>query len=172
MLNFYFADTNYVNYLRTIESKVPYQDYANHDKFVCGILIAIDDIKYYAPVSHYSCPDQTSFPIKNKRGNTIASIRTCFMFPIPDEYITLLNFRELTITDRKYTDLVRTEYDFCKKNEAKIIKHAQKIHRNGSNRSLYIAKYINDFNNLEEHYIKYNPAVIYESPVAVISAGK
>lgn len=170
MLDFYYADTDYVNFLRTIDKQVPYQNYANHDKFVCGVIFEINDIKYYAPVSHYAIPDRTSYPIKNKTGQTIASIRSCFMFPVPDAYITMLNFRALTVNDRKYTDLVRAEYDFCKKNADRILKHAKKVYKDGCNRNLYIAKFINNFPELEAHYLSYVPPTSTETPIKEIKS--
>lgn len=87
------------------------------------------------------------------------------MFPVPSNLITRLNFRTLAITNHKYTDLIRAEYNFCKKNEAKIIKHAKKTYKDGCNRSLYIAQYINDFKELEKHYIEYDPDIVYEVQV-------
>ena len=52
MIRFYYIDTEYIKYLQQMEPRVPNIQYSEHDKFVCGIVLKIHDMEYYAPISH------------------------------------------------------------------------------------------------------------------------
>lgn len=52
MIAFYDVDSEYVDFLKTIDSKVPNIKYDGNNKFVCGIVFKINNVEYYAPVSH------------------------------------------------------------------------------------------------------------------------
>lgn len=65
MLQFFDVNTDYVDWLKTIDKQIPNILYASHNKFVCGVILYIDGFSYYAPVSHNKKVYQTSFPIKD-----------------------------------------------------------------------------------------------------------
>lgn len=52
MLKFYDIDENYVKYLQTIDKQIPNIHYSSNNKFICGIVLEMDRINYYAPISH------------------------------------------------------------------------------------------------------------------------
>lgn len=60
-LNFYTVDLDYVRYLKQIEmehrgfSRIPNMDYTNSrkPKLLCGIVLQINNVDYYVPVSSY-----------------------------------------------------------------------------------------------------------------------
>ena len=51
MLNFYDIDENYINFLKIIDSQVPNVKYDANNKFVCGIVLKVNGVNYYAPVN-------------------------------------------------------------------------------------------------------------------------
>ncbi len=52
MLKFYDIDKEYINFLKTFDKQVPNIAYSSNNKFVCGIVLEVNGIKYYAPISH------------------------------------------------------------------------------------------------------------------------
>lgn len=52
MLKFYDIDENYVKYLQTLDDQVPNIHYSTNNKFVCGVVLNINKVNYYAPISH------------------------------------------------------------------------------------------------------------------------
>ena len=108
MLRFYDVDSNYIHYLQIFDSKVPNVEYTTNSKFVCGVVLEIDGIKYYAPISHFNKAQQTNFPIK-RRGEIISTIRFCFMFPATDDVLHEKVFANIAFEDQRYADLLNTE---------------------------------------------------------------
>ena len=65
-LKWYIVDKDYVNYLRRYDSKVENIDYADKLKPYIGILVTINDINYYVPISsvkekHYKIKEGMDF---------------------------------------------------------------------------------------------------------------
>ena len=58
-LFFYDVDPQYIKYLKQKEiekrgfTRVPDIEYKNEKKMVCGIVLEINDYKYYVPISSY-----------------------------------------------------------------------------------------------------------------------
>ena len=57
-MKWYVADKRYVKYLKSIDSKVQDIEYGNNLKPYIGVLITIDDFKYYIPISSADKPDK------------------------------------------------------------------------------------------------------------------
>jgi hypothetical protein len=53
-LRFYDVDKDYIDLLSKYDSKLPAISYNKYDKFVCGIVLDINDINYYAPISSFN----------------------------------------------------------------------------------------------------------------------
>lgn len=68
MLNFYNVDVEYVEYLRRFDSRVPYIQYGDRDKFVCGVVLTVNGYQYFAPVSSKIGKQQTSLVIEDDHG--------------------------------------------------------------------------------------------------------
>lgn len=154
MLKFYDIDENYVKYLQTIDGQVPNIHYSTNNKFVCGVVLNIDGVDYYAPISHTTKKYQTSLLIYNK-SIPISSIRFSFMIPAYDEVLTELNFSEISKRDKKYADLLKTEYDYCRINKATIYQKAQAVYKIGCNKEHKLNYTCCDFKKLESEYMKY-----------------
>ena len=100
MIKFYDIDKNYINYLKTIDNKIPNIECSINNKFVCGIVLNINNINYYAPISSRKEIQRTNFPIYNKHNDIIATIRFCFMFPAIASLLVEKNFKLIDGTDR------------------------------------------------------------------------
>lgn len=46
MLKFYDIDKGYIDYLKTFDRQVPNIEYSSNNKFVCGIVLEENGIKY------------------------------------------------------------------------------------------------------------------------------
>lgn len=66
-LSVYDVDINYIDYLKTQEIKhrgytnVPNTRYKNNRKFLCGIVLKVDGLEYYVPISSYKEENQKAF---------------------------------------------------------------------------------------------------------------
>ena len=154
MLKFYDIEENYVRFLQSIDNQIPNIHYSTNNKFVCGVVLDINGIDYYAPISHTTRKYQTSLLIYNG-ATPISSIRFSFMFPANNKVLTELNFSEISKRDKKYADLLRTEYNYCKNNRAAIYKKAQSVYKIGCNKNHKLNYTCCDFQTLEKEYVKY-----------------
>lgn len=133
MLSFYDVDVEYAKYLRQFDDKIPYITYNDRNKFVCGIVLRINGLSYYAPISSKTIKRRTCMLILNKRGQILSSIKFNYMFPIPPNAAVRKDFSAIRAVDPKYADLLQAEYEFCKKNEDAILAKANKIYAIGCN---------------------------------------
>ena len=135
---------------------MPNITYASHNKFLCGIVLTINSINYYAPVSSNKQMQRTNFPIYDKQNNVIATIRFCFMFPAIMSVLTEKNLKTLDKTDKKYADLVAAEYNYCLANEIPILNKAKSVYAIGCNKNHFYNYTCCDFKLLEQKYTEYN----------------
>lgn len=154
MLNFYDVDKKYVQFLKTIDKQVPNIEYHTNNKFVCGVVLDIHGIKYYAPISHMTNKQRTNILIYDK-GKTISSIRFSFMIPAFDEVLTKKNFADIAKTDAAYADLLASEYDYCKSHLQNIQEKALTVYKIGCNKEHVLNYTCCDFQKLEDHYKEY-----------------
>ena len=96
MINFYDIASDYLDYLRSYEPKVPKTGYSSHEKFFCGIVLTINDsVQYYAPVSSFSEQQRTNFLIYDRDGKTVlSSVRLCFMIPVMLSVVHRINIQK------------------------------------------------------------------------------
>ena len=62
-IKFYEINAAYTEYLSKIDNKVPRMDYSAvsaHDKFLCGIVLTINNHDYFAPISSFKTPQRTN----------------------------------------------------------------------------------------------------------------
>lgn len=133
-LNFYTVDLSYVAYLQHAETKkrgftrVPIMAYAppQHPKFLCGVVLQINDNDYYVPVSSYKEQKPDNFLIVAKNGKTAGSLRFNYMFPVPKE---LVEVRQISSEqDPSYRALLAQELRYCIKNEETIRRLAKRTY--------------------------------------------
>lgn len=160
MIKFYDVDTNYINFLRKIDNQIPNMSYESHDKFVCGVVLNIDDVEYYAPISHFNKPQKTNFPIIDN-GKIISTVRFCFMFPALHSVLKKKNFKKISELDPKYADLLSTEYKYCKSHIEELTKRAYSVYKIGCNKNHCLNYTCCDFKKLESYYTQYNEKITY-----------
>lgn len=155
---FYDINPDYLDYMRTVEPKIPELSKTENEKPFCGIVLEINDMKYYAPISSTKKQQHTNFVIKDRDGNRdLSSIRFCFMLPVPDDVLTPRDFNSM---EKKYKDLLVKEYIYC--NLPENITTIRKIAKRVYNMCVYqsdpnnkIVQQCCDFKKLEEAYEKY-----------------
>lgn len=134
-LNFYTVDLAYVSYLKKAEeghrgfSRVPNMDYGDKrkPKFLCGVVLVVNGVNYYVPVSSYKQKKPDNFLIEDKSGRALASLRFNYMFPIPGGLAV-----ERVISnepDLAYRALLSQELRFCIKNQEEIQRLAMRTYR-------------------------------------------
>lgn len=160
MLKFYDVEENYINYLKTIDRQIPDIRYSTNNKFVCGIVFEINDINYYAPISHTTEKFRTSMLIYDN-GIPISSIRFSFMFPAPKSVLTEKDFKQIRAVDAHYADIIAAEYQFCIKNESNILTKADSVYNIGCNKNHRLNYTCCDFKKLESEYRNYDKAITY-----------
>lgn len=148
-LNFYTVDQAYVDELRGIEPKVPNVQHEKHGKLVCGILIPIHGLDYFAPVSSFTKQQKTNFTIKNSNGKPVGCVRFSFMFPIPADLRSMKNFSE---EDDARRFLLLEELQYCNRKARQIVSKAQHVYETAtSGRDPHVAAVCCDFKKLEAH---------------------
>ncbi|MGN1468208.1 MAG: type III toxin-antitoxin system ToxN/AbiQ family toxin [Ruminococcus sp.] len=135
-LKFYLVPYDYIQYLQNAEieargfSRVPNLDYGNNrkQKFVCGVVLSINNIDYFAPITSYKINKPDNFLIMNSKQNKVlSSLRFNYMFPVPMNIIKIYSFSN--ISDLKYRSLVLEEYAYCIKNQNVIKKLANRTYK-------------------------------------------
>ena len=155
-LKFYEINTNYIQYLKKYDHRVPNIDYKEHNKFLCGVVLDVNGNKYYAPVSSFCKEQQTNFIIKNNKGKSIASLRLSFMLPVPDRVLTIKNFKD---EDYKYRRLLMEELKYCNDNLKAILIKANKVYRIAANERHPLNLCCCNFKLLEQKCLEYKTYV-------------
>ena len=165
-LNFYYADKNYVEFLRQAEfekrgfSKIPNINYGKdrRKKFFCGIILRINAFQYYCPVSSFKKKQECNNLIYVNNDIT-SSLRFNFMFPIPTSYTKKIIIDDMEIKsleDLKYYSLVARELRYCQKHEDSIRKNAFKVYNKIiSGKRPYLEPHACDFELLEQKCLEW-----------------
>ncbi len=168
-LKWYIVDKDYVNYLRKYDNKVENIDYADKLKPYIGILITINEINYYVPISstkekHYKIKEGMDFVkiLKDKR--TIGVLNLNNMIPILDnnvielKYKDIENYREFNCDkERKlYISFLSFELNLINSQIEKIRKNALKLYNEKENNpNSNLSKRCCNFKLLEEKCREY-----------------
>ncbi len=134
-LNFYTVDLDYVAFLKKSEeehrgfSRIPNMDYGKQrkPKFLCGIVLQINDQDYYVPVTSHKEQKPDNFLIEAANGEVVSSLRFNYMFPVPKELVTVRRIN--TEPDRAYRALLAQELQYCIKNQEEIRRLAERTYK-------------------------------------------
>ena len=134
-LDFYIADEKYVKYLQDAEikkrgfSRVPNMAYSDKykPKFLCGIVLKVNDVDFYVPVTSYNIQKPDNFLIIANNGNVVSSLRFNYMFPIPKETVAVRVISNEP--DRAYRALLAQELRYCIKNQDTIQRLAERTYK-------------------------------------------
>ncbi len=154
MIKFYDIDEDYVKYLQTIDRQIPNIHYSSNNKFICGIVLEMNGVNYYAPISHMTQKQQTNLLIYDNN-KPISSIRFSFMLPAYSDVLTVKNFKEIAKVDVAYANLLASEFNYCISHEEDIIKKALSVYKIGYNKNHRLNYTCCDFKKLEENYMNY-----------------
>lgn len=100
-MRWYVVDKDYVNYLHSVDNKVEFIDYKNKLKPYFGIILQINDFNYYLPVSsskekHKTMKNNLDFlKLIDKDGKIIAVLNINNMIPVPSQFISDLNYKDI-----------------------------------------------------------------------------
>lgn len=156
-LFFYDVDIAYVKHLKDAEiskrgfTRIPDIEYGNRQKMVCGVVLEINEFKYYVPISSYKKKQNNNILIKleDDRFNQIkGSLRFNYMFPIKDEYISKRDFNKEPPARKEF---LRRQWVFCNTISDEIKKMALETYSSvisGTDKGLIYASC--DFKLLEE----------------------
>lgn len=163
LLKFYDIDKDYVDYLQSEERKVrgftrvPNMRYDTNreQKFLCGIVLEINQMAYYVPVTSYKKKqnDNIIIEIPEDKNPIKGSLRFNYMIPVPKQFVSLKNFNK---EKPQQVLLIKKEYNFVRKNEDKILKKALSTYNKvikGKNH--FLIKNSCDFKLLEEKCREY-----------------
>ena len=159
-LSFYNIDINYCEFLRKYDKNVPFTTDNKENRPFIGIILKINDITYYAPLTspkekHLTMNNQIDF-IKIDNGK-LGAINLNNMIPVNKENIKKINFN--LITNSQYKELLIDQLNWCNKpkNKDTIINRASRLYKflytNNSNK---LKNRCCDFKKLEEISKLYN----------------
>ena len=100
---------------------------ARKQKFLCGIVLKINGVDYYVPVSSYKIKRPDNFLIYADSGTVVSSLRFNYMFPVPDDAVTrrIIDAEQ----DVKYRALLSQELRYCIKNQDEIRRLAERTYK-------------------------------------------
>ena len=152
-MQFYEIEPDYIDYLCEHEPRLMHNKQSgqvNSRKYL-GVLIQIDGMDYYAPLSSFK-------PKHEKMGNmpdmfkvgTYAVININQMFPAPKSQVKRVHFAR--IRNAKYKDLLVNEYEIIRMSQRTIERKAEKVydHKLLNGNSTKLGKRCPDFKKLED----------------------
>lgn len=156
LMRFYTINDEFVNEMKSLEPKI--QNNYNGTRPYIGVLLVVNGINYYAPLSSYK-PKQdkinniTVFKLHEKGNpdNKLGVIHINNMFPAPDDQLTEVI---IDVTD-KYGRLLQNQYEYILHYQNEIQEQAQHLYNLvNRSRNSFIAKLSCDFKLLEQHFNK------------------
>lgn len=119
--SFYYVNAEYIQYLKDMEinargfTTVPNVEYANHNKFVYGIIMEVKGVNYYVPISSYKKSQEDNLLIKiedHKKLVVRGSMRFNYMIPVPKKCLVPVDFNSSKFTEQDKI-MLRKEYKAC-----------------------------------------------------------
>ena len=161
------VDSNYCDFLRKYDTKVPYNKANKETRPFIGVLFWIGDIEYFAPLSS---PKAKHIKMRNTidfvkiDGGKLGAINFNNMIPVkPNNYkIVDLNKKNLSKEDNEYQDLLKDQLTWLNKNRLQILFKADRLY------DYYLANLLPDniknrccnFKLLEEKCEEYNKNIV------------
>ena len=157
------VNSDYCEYLRIYDSKVPYNKNEKELRPFIGILFKIDNCQYFAPLSspkvkHKNMKNTIDF-FKIKDGE-LGAVNFNNMIPVNEKNYVLINLNKetLTIAELKYQRLLKEQLDWLNANYRQIKNKSFKLYQLYNNGKLpqSIKSRCCNFKLLEEKCIEYN----------------
>ena len=121
-VSFYYVNEEYIEYLKQKEieyrgfTTVPNVKYNSKSKFFYGLILSINDIPYYVPITHYAKEKEHNIVIKiehNGKTEAVGSMRFNYMIPVPKSCLTPLNFKDSSMYTEKEKINCRKNINFA-----------------------------------------------------------
>lgn len=168
-LKWYVVDKEYVSYLKEFDDKVENINYSQRLKPYIGILITINEINYYVPISsvkekHYKMNEDMDFIKIIDKDRILGVLNLNNMIPIDNENVRVLKYKEIDEyrkfkNDREkslYISLLSFELELINDKIKKIKSNAIELYNEKLNRpNSKISKRCCDFKLLEEKCKEY-----------------
>lgn len=157
------VDSNYCDYLRQFDSRVPYNSKSKELRPFVGILFEINECEYFAPLSspkpkHKKMSNGIDF-FKLDNGE-LGAVNFNNMIPVRNNNYNTIYFKDewTKNLDKKYQELLKSQVDWLNANYSRVIKKSSKLYQ------LYINNKLPDnikarccnFKLLEEKCDEYN----------------
>lgn len=127
-MNWYVIDKEYVKYLSDYDRRVGFVDYGDRLKLHIGVVLTVNNMKYYVPVSS---PKEKHFTMSNTidfhriedpdTRRLYAVINLNNMIPVPEDKVTQLFYRDVQNYRAFSDDREKNKYIFLLKREKAII---------------------------------------------------
>lgn len=163
-MKFYYIRKEYLEYLRKIDNRVMLEKeaYDSNFKFALGVVLMINDIEYFVPVSSikkHQLDDngnlkkqlrQTSIPVvinDNSNEKIVALLRFAYMFPVPQSEKKIINFSDIEDNQRRI--FMQKEYNYIKKVKNNIKIKASDVYKKATNPVHFLSGLCCNFKLLE-----------------------
>ena len=140
-MNWYLVSKKYIEFLKKYDNKVGNVDYGDNIKPYLGIVLEVNNIKYYVPVSspkakHMNMKNNIDFLKIEDEGRLLAIININNMIPVPNICLTQLKYRDIANYRffknknevMNYVYLLQLEKKWIDNNENRIIDNACKLY--------------------------------------------
>ncbi len=150
-MDWYVVDKEYINYLKQFDSKVGYVEYGSKLKLHLGIVMKVQSLDYYVPISspkskHENMSNSLDFQkIQEENGQLYAVLNLNNMIPVPMNCIKQVKYDEIDLYRKFKSNKEKTDYIYLLQKEKKIIDSIQEMLYNKA-KKLY-AKCINNPNS-------------------------
>lgn len=143
-LKLYHVNLKYIRNLHNVDEHVPSisPQLGKQNRPFLGVIIMVNGAKYCIPLSSNSAGKNkkldsmreniTLRKIRDKDGNTLASLNLNNMIPIRDEYITEIDLKIKSSDSaviKRWKKLCAKELDWCQSNKDDIERLANELHR-------------------------------------------
>lgn len=125
-MKFYHLKNSYIDYLKQFDTKVP--DNKNETRPYVGVVLEIDNIKYYAP---FTSPKPKHQKMKNGKdfrkidGGKLGAINFNNMIPVLE--CALIDFDIDSIQNDQYRRLLQSQYVAIRDDWENIVRTAQRL---------------------------------------------
>lgn len=163
-LKWYIVNKEYVSYLQKFDAKVENADYEAKLKPYIGVLIEINEMNYYVPVSsvkqkHYKMKEDIDFIKIVRNGEIMGVLNINNMIPIINQSVKVLQYKKIekyrqfanNREKKAYIALLDIELNLINEKADKIRKNAVKLYKEKINHpNSRVSKRCCDFKYLEE----------------------
>lgn len=145
-LKLVIVDSNYCNYLRKYDEKVPYNFKEKDNRPFVGVLFNVKDMMYFAPLSspkikHLKMKDQLDF-LRIDQGK-LGAINFNNMIPVNSNNITLIDIKKITKdkSTKKYLKLLDKQIFWLNRHKNKVYKYSVNLYNKYTENKLPFAIY-------------------------------